>query len=56
MAVKIALDLGINKKVISKALPKLKFEGRIQYIFSGKLVKKLYPKEKFLIDGCHSTS
>ncbi len=55
MAVKIALDLGINKKVISKALPKLKFEGRIQYIFSGKLVKKLYPKEKFLIDGCHST-
>ncbi len=55
MAIKIALDLGISKKVISKALPKLKFEGRIQYIESGKLVKKLYPKEKLLIDGCHST-
>jgi len=55
MAIKIALDLGISKKVISKALPKLKFEGRIQYISSGKLVKKLYPKEKLLIDGCHST-
>ena len=54
MAIKIALDIGISKKVISKALPKLKFEGRIQYISSGKLIKKLYPKEKLLIDGCHS--
>ena len=40
---------------ILKALPKIKFEGRVQYIFSGKLRKKLYPKEKLLIDGCHST-
>ena len=55
MAVKIALDIGIDKKIISKALPKLKFEGRIQYISSGKLRKKLNPKEKLLIDGCHST-
>ena len=55
MAIKIALDLGINKKKIYKALPKLKFEGRIQYIYSGKLRKKLNPKEKLLIDGCHST-
>ncbi len=55
MAIKIALDLGIKKKIIKKALPKLIFEGRIQYISSGKLVKKLYPKEKLLIDGCHST-
>ena len=36
MAIKIALDIGISKKVISKALPKLKFEGRIQYISTGK--------------------
>ena len=54
MAIKIALDIGINKKIISKALPKLKFEGRVQYITSGKLVKKLYAQEKLLIDGCHS--
>ena len=54
MAIKIALDMGINKRIISKALPKLKFEGRIQYISSGKLIKKLYPKERLLIDGCHS--
>ena len=54
MAIKIALDIGISKKIISDALPKLKFEGRIQYISTGKLIKKLYPKEKLLIDGCHS--
>ena len=29
-------------------------KGRIQYISSGKLIEKLYPKEKLLIDGCHS--
>ena len=55
MAIKIALDLGIDKKIISKALPKLYFEGRIQYISSGKLINKLKPKERLLIDGCHST-
>ena len=55
MAIKIALDMGIKKRIILKALPKIKFEGRVQYIFSGKLRKKLYPKEKLLIDGCHST-
>tara|TARA_E500000178_G_scaffold319124_1_gene341119 strand:- start:644 stop:1909 length:1266 start_codon:yes stop_codon:yes gene_type:complete len=55
MAVKIALDLGINKRTITKSLPKLKFQGRIQYIFTGKLMNKLYPKERLLIDGCHST-
>ena len=55
MAIKIAMDMGIKKRIILKALPKIKFEGRVQYIFSGKLRKKLYPKEKLLIDGCHST-
>ena len=54
MAIKIALDIGISKKIISNALPKLKFQGRIQYISSGKLIDKLYSKEKLLIDGCHS--
>ena len=54
MAIKIAIDIGINKKTISKALPKLKFQGRIQYLSSGKLTKKLNSKEKLLIDGCHS--
>jgi len=54
MAIKIGLDLGISKQIILNTLPKLKFEGRIQYISTGKLISKLYPKEKLLIDGCHS--
>ena len=43
----------ISKKTILKVLPKLQFEGRLQYI-KGKLIKLLNPKEKLLIDGCHS--
>ncbi len=54
MAVKIALDLKIDRKIIIKALPKLKFEGRLQYLNKGKIKRKLYPQEKILIDGCHS--
>ncbi|MDB9799512.1 hypothetical protein OAB48_00590 [Pelagibacteraceae bacterium] len=54
MAVKIALDLKINKKIIQKTIPNIIFEGRIQYINKGKLKKYLNKKEKILIDGCHS--
>ena len=53
LAIKVARDLKISKKNILKALPKLQFEGRLQYI-KGKLTKLLNPKEKLLIDGCHS--
>ena len=42
MAIKIALDMGINKRIISRALPKLTFEGRIQYISSGKSPRVQY--------------
>ena len=54
LAIKIALDLKINKKIIEKTIPKIKFEGRIDYIMKGKLTKKIYKNEKLLIDGCHS--
>ena len=54
LAIRVARDLKISKKTILKALPKLQFEGRLQYI-KGKLTKLLNPKEKLLIDGCHST-
>lgn len=54
LAIKIALDLGINKKIILKTIPKIKFEGRIQYLEKGKLINKINRKEKILIDGCHS--
>lgn len=53
-AIKIALDLGISKKVILKTIPKIKFEARIQYLDKGKLKKKLNKNERLLIDGCHS--
>ena len=54
MAIKIALDLGIKKNIIIKAIPKIFFEGRIQFLNNGKLSKKLRKREKLLIDGCHS--
>ena len=53
LAIRVARDLKISKKTILKALPKLQFEGRLQYI-KGKLIKLLNPQEKLLIDGCHS--
>ncbi len=54
LAIKIALDLKIDKKIITKTIPKIKFEARIDYITKGKLTKKIYKNEKLLIDGCHS--
>ena len=54
LAINIALDLKIDKKVIVKTLPKIKFSARIDYLNKGKIIKKLYKNEKLLIDGCHS--
>ena len=53
-AIRIALDLKIDKKIIVKTLPKIRYTGRIDYLNKGKLTKKLYRNEKILIDGCHS--
>ena len=54
LSIKIALDFGVPKKTIIKTIPKIKFEGRVQYLERGKLKKLLKPNEKLLIDGCHS--
>jgi len=54
LAIKVALDFGVPKKTIIKTIPKIYFEGRIQYLTKGKLKKLLRPNEKLLIDGCHS--
>jgi len=54
LAIKIALDLKIDKKIIAKTIPKIKLEARIDYIIKGKLTKKIHKNEKLLIDGCHS--
>ena len=53
LAIAVARFLKISKKNILKALPKLQVEGRLQYI-KGRLSKLLNPKEKLLVDGCHS--
>ena len=53
-AIKIALDLKINKKVIEKTIPKIVFEGRFQYLNEGKIKNKLHKNEKILLDGAHA--
>ena len=47
-------NIKINKKIIIKTIPKIKFEARIDYIVKGRLTKKIHKNEKLLIDGCHS--
>ncbi len=54
LAIKIALDLKIDKKIIIKTIPKIKFPARIDYLIKGRLAKKIHKNEKLLIDGCHS--
>jgi len=54
LAIKVALDFGVPKKIIIKTIPKIQFEGRVQYLKRGKLKKLLKPQEQLLIDGCHS--
>ena len=54
LAIKVALDLGVKKSSIIKTIPKIKFEGRVQYIKKGKLRGLLNNNEKLLLDGCHS--
>ena len=53
-AIKIALDLKINKKIIEKTIPKISFEGRFQYLDKGKIKKKLKKHEKIMLDGAHA--
>ncbi len=53
-AIKIALDLEIDKKVIEKTIPKISIEGRFQYLKKGKIKNKLYKNEQIMIDGAHA--
>ena len=53
-AIKIALDLKIDKKVIEKTIPKISFEGRFQYLKKGKIKDKLFKNEQIMIDGAHA--
>ena len=53
-AIKIALDLKIEKKIIEKTIPKITFEGRFQYLNKGKIKNKLHKNEKIMLDGAHA--
>ncbi len=53
-AIKIALDLKINKKVIERTVPNISFEGRFQYLKNGKIKNKLHRNEKIMLDGAHA--
>ena len=56
LAIKVALDLNIDKKTIQKTLPLLSFEGRFQYINKGKIKNMLNRNEVIMIDGAHATA
>jgi len=53
-AIKIALDLKINKKIIEKTIPNISFEGRLQYLKNGKIKNKLHKNEQIMLDGAHA--
>tara|TARA_Y100000766_G_scaffold284814_1_gene304789 strand:- start:1399 stop:2667 length:1269 start_codon:yes stop_codon:yes gene_type:complete len=53
-AIKIALDLKIDKKVIEKTIPIISFEGRFQYLKKGGIKNKLFKNEQIMIDGAHA--
>ena len=56
LAIKVALDLNIDKKIIQKTLPLLSFEGRFQFLSKGKIKNKLYSNETIMIDGAHAVA
>ena len=53
-AIKISLDLKINKKIIEKTIPNISFEGRFQFLKNGKIKNKLHKNEQILLDGAHA--
>ena len=53
-AIKIALDLKIEKKIIEKTIPNISFEGRFQYLKNGKIKNKLHKNEQVMLDGAHA--
>ena len=55
LAIKVALDLNINKKTIQKTCH-YSFEGRFQYLNKGKIKNKLNVNEIVMIDGAHATA
>ena len=46
LAIKVALDLKIDRKIIQKTLPTLSFEGRFQYLNKGKIKNETFTSMK----------
>ena len=42
--------------MIEKTIPKISYQGRLQYLNRGKLRKFVHKKEKILLDGAHSNA
>ena len=53
-AIKIALDLKINRKIIERTISSISFEGRFQYLKKGKIKNKLHKNEQIMLDGAHA--
>ena len=53
-AIKIALDLKIDRKIIERTIPVIFFEGRFQYLKDGKIKNKLHKNEQIMLDGAHA--
>ena len=51
LTIKVARDLKIKKEIILKSIPKISFQGRLEYIKNGKLRKFINPNEDLLLDG-----
>lgn len=56
LAIKVAIDMNIDKKVIKKTLPLLAFEGRFHYLKKGKIKNQLHKNENIMIDGAHAVA
>jgi len=56
LAIKVALDFNIAPSIIKKTIPKINYEGRMQYVNKGKLRKYLNKNEGLLLDGAHSNT
>ncbi len=53
-AIKICLDLKIDRKVIEKTIPNIFLEGRFHYLIKGKIRNRLHKNEKIMLDGAHA--
>lgn len=56
LAIKVALDFNIAPSIIKKTIPKINYEGRMQYVNKGKLRKYINKNEGLLLDGAHSNT